>query len=56
MFEQYTTLVSKFQSEAALYASKPTKASSKRLRDLINQMKKIATPAKAELLSRDKGE
>ena len=56
MFEQYTTLVSKFQSEASMYASKPTKASSKRLRDLINQMKKIATAAKQELLSNDKGE
>lgn len=56
MFEQYTTLVSKYQSEAEAYASKPTKASSKRLRDLINQMKKIATSAKQELLDLDKGE
>jgi hypothetical protein len=56
MLEQFNTLVSKYQSEVSLYASKPTKASSKRLRGLINQMKKIATAAKAELLAADKGE
>jgi len=56
MLEQYNTLVSKYQSEVSLYTVKPTKASSKRLRDLINQMKKIATATKAELLAADKGE
>jgi len=56
MLEQFNTLVSKYQSEASMYAAKPTKASSKRLRDLINQMKKLATAAKAELIAADKGE
>lgn len=56
MLAQYNTLVSKYQSEASLYASKPTKASSKRLRDLINQMKKLSTPAKQALIALDKGE
>ncbi len=56
MLKEYTTLVSKYQSEASMYATKPTKASSKRLRDLINQMKKLATAAKAELIVADKGE
>lgn len=56
MFKQYTDLVSKFQSEASMYASKPTKASSARLRALITQMKKVATPAKQELIALDKGE
>ena len=56
MFEQFNTLSAKYQSEVALYRAKPTKASSKRLRDLINQMKKIATPAKQELIDLDKGE
>lgn len=56
MLEQFNTLVSKYQSEASLYASKPTKASSKRLRDLINQMQKIAVSTKKHLIDLDKGE
>ena len=56
MFAQYTNLVAKFQSEAASYASKPTKASSKRLRDLINQMQKLAVSTKKHLIELDKGE
>jgi len=56
MLGQFTALAEKYITEVEAYASKPTKASSKRLRDLINQMKKIATAAKAELLAADKGE
>ena len=56
MLEQFNSLVSKYQSEASMYASKPTKASSKRLRDLINQMQKIAVATKKHLIELDKGE
>ena len=56
MLEQFNSLVSKYQSEASMYASKPTKASSKRLRDLINQMQKIAVATKKHLIDLDKGE
>lgn len=56
MFAQYTNLVAKYQSEVAAYTVKPTKASSKRLRDLINQMQKAAVAAKKELIDLDKGE
>lgn len=56
MLEQFNSLVSKYQSEASMYASKPTKAGSKRMRDLINQMQKLAVPTKKHLISLDKGE
>ena len=56
MLKEYTTLVSKYQSEASMYATKPTKASSKRLRDLINQMQKLAVSTKKHLIELDKGE
>jgi hypothetical protein len=55
MLEQYNTLVSKYHSEVSLYASKPTKASSKRLRGLINQMQKLAVATKKHLIELDKG-
>lgn len=54
MLEQYAALVAKFQSEYSTYSVKPTKASSKRLRDLANQMKKLSTPVKAHLVELDK--
>lgn len=56
MFTQFNTLVESYQSELQNYALKPTKASSKRLRALITQMKKIATATKQELIDLDKGE
>lgn len=53
MLEEYTSLVTKFQTEAESYALKPTKASSKRLRSIITDMKKLATPTKQHLIELD---
>ena len=42
-------------SEHEAYGTKPTKACSKRMRDALNTVKKVATPAKQELIAADKG-
>ena len=55
-YNTVATLISKFQSESSAYAVKPTKTSSARLRALLTQIKKLATPAKQDLLAADKGE
>jgi len=41
--------------EHSAYSTKPTKAASKRMRMAMNDIKKLTTPAKAELLEADKG-
>jgi hypothetical protein len=43
----------KFLEEVTAFDAKPTKASSKRLRDSINSMKKLATQAKKDLIDND---
>lgn len=43
----------KFMEEVAAFGAKPTKASSKRLRDSINTIKKLATGAKKDLIEND---
>ena len=53
MINQYNTLVEAFNSEYQKFALKPTKASSKRLRDLINQMQKLAVATKQSLIKSD---
>jgi hypothetical protein len=55
MLGQFTILAEKYITEVEAYASKPTKASSKRLRDLINQMQKLAVATKKHLIELDKG-
>ena len=55
--ESYKTLVKQaevFLYEACKFESKPTKASSKRLRDAANDMKKSVTAAKKDLMENDK--
>ena len=57
--ENFNTLIKlaeKLSNEADAYQEKATKASSKRMRDYINQIKKLATMAKQELIQQDKGE
>ena len=56
MLNEFNTLVTRYQAEAASYASKPTKAASKRMRDLINKRQKLAVETKRKLISLDKGE
>ncbi len=56
MLEQFNKLIKLYAEELSKYKDKPTKASSKRLRDLINQMQKNAVGAKKILISIDKGE
>lgn len=56
MLEQFNNLVTAYQNESSMYAHRPTKASSKRMRDLINQMQKLAVSTKKHLISLDKGE
>jgi hypothetical protein len=41
------------QSET--YAAKTTKAESARMRKTMNELKKLVTPAKADLMAADKG-
>lgn len=40
-------------NEKAAYDAKPTKAGSKRMRDALNELKKVATDAKKELIAAD---
>jgi hypothetical protein len=47
-------LAQAFLAEKASYDAKPTKAASKRMRDALNEMKKTATAAKADLIAADK--
>lgn len=47
-------LAQAFLKEKAAYEAKPTKAASKRMRDALNEMKKVVTAAKAELVAADK--
>ncbi len=56
MFNQYNNLVDKYSKELEEYKVKPTKASSKRLREYILQMQKLSVGAKKDLISLDKGE
>lgn len=48
------TLAEKLIAEKATYDTRPTKAGSKRMRDYLNQLKKVATVAKQELITADK--
>jgi len=41
--------------QSTAYSIKPTKAESARMRKTINEMKKLATPAKQDLIEADKG-
>jgi hypothetical protein len=47
-------LAQAFLTEKAAYAAKPTKAASKRMRDALNELKKVVTAAKSELVEADK--
>lgn len=47
-------LAEKLIAEKATYDARPTKAGSKRMRDYLNQIKKVATVAKQELITADK--
>lgn len=53
MITQYNTVVEAFNAEYQKYALKPTKSGSKRLRDLINQMQKLAVATKKDLILSD---
>lgn len=50
------TLAQKLLDQAQAYQAKPSKAESKRMRDTLNDMKKVATDAKKELIALDAGE
>lgn len=54
MFNTFNTLTTKYTEELHKYSTKPSKASSKRLRDIINQMQKNAVGAKKALINLDK--
>ena len=51
---QYANLATSFSEEQSNYAIKPTKASSKRLRSLSQQMSNLGTSLRAELVAADK--
>ena len=53
MINQYNTLVEAFNDEYQKFSLKPTKASYKRLRDLINQMQKLAVATNQSLIKSD---
>jgi hypothetical protein len=48
-------LAQKLLSQSQAYQDKPTKAESKRMRDTLNDLKKVATDAKKELIALDEG-
>ena len=52
--EHFPELISKLQAELSNYEAKPTKASSKRIRDYINQVQKQAVAMKKALIEADK--
>jgi hypothetical protein len=54
-FNQIVSLADTLTAQAENYSTRPTKAESKRMRDTINDMKKLATSAKQDLLTADKG-
>jgi hypothetical protein len=47
-------LIIKLNAEYAAYEAKPTKACSKRIRDLLNEVKKGAPAERARLVEADK--
>lgn len=49
------SLTALLQDQHKAYTDKPTKAMSARIRKTLMEIKKLATPAKAELLELDKG-
>jgi hypothetical protein len=50
---QAVELAQAFLAEKVAYDSKPTKASSKRMRAALNELKKVVTAAKADLIAAD---
>lgn len=56
--KNYTALITLAQTlndQAAAYSQRPTKAESARMRKSMNEIKKLVTPAKQDLLDADKG-
>jgi hypothetical protein len=53
-FNQIVELARTLTVQAESYAARPTKAESARMRKTINELKKLATPTKAELVEADK--
>lgn len=54
-FNKIVELAQTLTAQAEAYTNRPTKAESARMRKTINEMKKLATPAKQELVEADKG-
>jgi len=52
-FNQIVSLANTLTAQAEKYSTRPTKAESKRMRDTINAVKKLATSAKQDLLTAD---
>jgi hypothetical protein len=48
-------LVATLNDQDAAYSEKPTKAESARIRKSLNEIKKLVTPAKQDLIEADKG-
>ena len=54
-FNEVVKLNKRFLAEVEAYERRPSKAESKRMRASLNQIKKLVTSAKADLLVADKG-
>lgn len=54
-YESLLTLVNQLSDQAASYGLRETKAESARMRKTMNDIKKLITPAKQDLLNADKG-
>lgn len=54
-YNQVIELAKTLVEASEAYANKPTKAESARMRKYINEIKKLATPAKSDLMEADKG-
>ena len=52
--EEIKGLITEVSSQIEKYEANPTKAESRRIRNSLNSIKKLVTPAKAELLEADK--
>lgn len=56
--KNYTALITLAQTltdQAAAYEQRPSKAEAARMRKSMNEIKKLVTPAKQDLLDADKG-
>ena len=54
-YNQLISFINQLNDQASAYTLRSSKAESKRMRASMNEIKKLITPAKTDLLTADKG-